>query len=187
MQAHPEIPLNPDSSVLKAKVKGNVRRILEAIKGGYGESVLSLEDQFFPDFQVRNPGESFYSHALSALSDELFYSLRPNIFHDYAVSQISEMGLDDVISEYQGHLSLQSSLFSGLSDVSSSLRQSDYLRSVDEMGKVELLCHADWKVGRGIESYGEVCGIDMKSLVKEQEKYVETLGERPRFITFNDF
>ncbi len=88
MQAHPEIPLNPDSVWLRTKIKGDVRKILDAIRGGYGEGVLSLEDQFFPDFPVRNPGESFYSHALSALSDELFYSLRPDVFSDYAASQI---------------------------------------------------------------------------------------------------
>lgn len=35
---------------------------------------------------------------------------------------------------------------SSTESISISLRQIDYLHSVDSIGKVELLCHADWKV-----------------------------------------
>lgn len=157
MQAHPEIPLNPNSDVVRLGVASHVNRILHALKGGYGDEVLKLEDQFFPDFPIRDPGEAFYSQALSTLADDLLDSVRPNMFSDYAETQRQDMDFQSTVSAFQGHLSLQSSMLSGSGRISVTLRQVEYLSAVDSVGKVELLCHADWKVGRGAESYGEVC------------------------------
>ena len=164
-----------------------MKRILGALKKGYGDDVLELEDQFFPDTPIADPGKAFYSHALSALADDLFYSLRYEALMDFGQLQDGETDFDDLVIGYQGHLSLQSSSFSTTGDISVSLRQIDYLHSVDSIGKVELLCHADWKVGRGVESYGEVCGVDMRNLVTGQKKFLfEKLG-KTSYLTFNDF
>lgn len=76
---------------------------------------------------------------------------------------------------------------SSTENISVSLRQIDYLHSVDSIGKVELLCHADWKVGRGKESYGDVCGADMVKLVRAQKSFSERSLGRAGFLTFNDF
>lgn len=106
---------------------------------------------------------------------------------DFGFQNDGEIDFDQMVLGYQGHLSLQSSSMSSAETISTSLRQIDYLHSVDSIGKVELLCHADWKVGRGTESYGDVCGVDMVKLVSAQKAFAEGSLERTGFLSFNDF
>ena len=146
MQAHPEIPMNVNADVVKAGVSSHVKRILNALRTGYGDEVLTLEDQFFPETPITDPGKAFYSQALSALADDLFYAIRYEAFMDFGFQGGGEIDFEEMVAGYQGHLSLQSSSMSDAGKISVSLRQIDYLHSVDSIGKVELLCHADWKV-----------------------------------------
>ncbi len=187
MQAHPEIPLNVTPEALRVGVSSHVKRILNALQPGYGDEILTLEDQFFPETPIANPGIAFYSQALSTLADDLFYAIRYEAFMDFGFQNDGECDFDEMVAGYQGHLSLQSSSMSDASKISVSLRQIDYLHSVDSIGKVELLCHADWKVGRGKESYGDVCGADMVKLVRAQKAFSERSLGRTGFLTFNDF
>lgn len=101
MQAHPEIPLNPTSESLKVGVKSHVTRILKALESGYGKEVLKLEDQFFPEETIANPGKAFYSQALSALADDLFYSIRRGAFEDFAALQDEGVDFDALVDGYE--------------------------------------------------------------------------------------
>ncbi|MDQ1343627.1 MAG: hypothetical protein QG650_346 [Patescibacteria group bacterium] len=186
MQAHPEIPLNPDSETLRVSVRGEVNRILHALKGGYGDEVLRLEDQFFPEAEIRNPGESFYTYALDTLTDELFHSIQRGTWIDL-FSESQKTDFDLVVDGYQAYLSLKSSTMGDRMQISTQLRQADYLSAIDGIGKVELLCHPDWKVGRGVESYGDVAGVDMMRLLEAQRRFRSETCEETGFLTFNDF
>lgn len=83
MQAHPEIPVNVNADVVKTGVSSHVKRILNALRTGYGDEVLELENQFFPEAPIADPGKAFYSQALSALADDLFYAIRYEAFMDF--------------------------------------------------------------------------------------------------------
>lgn len=101
MQAHPEIPICPTSDSLKIGVRSQVNRILKALEPGYGKEVLKLEDQFFPDEPIANPGKAFYSQALSALADDLFYSIRRNAFEDFASFEDGGVDFDALVDGYE--------------------------------------------------------------------------------------
>lgn len=101
MQAHPEIPLNPTSDSVKTGVRSHVSRILRALEPGYGREVLKLEDQFFPEQSIADPGKAFYSQALSTLADDLFYSLRRAEFMDFAFSSEEKGDFDALVNGYE--------------------------------------------------------------------------------------
>lgn len=102
MQAHPEIPVNPNTDTLQLSVRSEVRRLLSLLKEGYGEDILSLEDQFFPEEPIRDPGIPFYGQALSTLADDLLYSIRKDAFAEFTSEYgMPQMDFDGVVNWYE--------------------------------------------------------------------------------------